>query len=114
MSHAVDHRSQNGDPGIVQLTPSSLHLRESADVIPRSNHGAVGPAAQDQRVGNRKDRRRVDDDQVVQVCGAGPSVDQISAPGAVGSCPESACRLAAGKKSPPEREWSRRRRSLRP
>ena len=54
-----------GDSRIVELTSSSFHLREPADVIPRSDHRAVGPAAQDERVGNGKNGRRVDDDQIV-------------------------------------------------
>ena len=65
VSHAIDDGSQNGDSCIVQLTSGSLDLREPTDIIPCSNHRAVGPAAEDQRIGNRKDWGRVNDDQVI-------------------------------------------------
>ena len=34
MSHAVDHRSQNGDSGVVQLSPGSLDLGDNTPASP--------------------------------------------------------------------------------
>ena len=67
MSHAVDHGSENGNSGIVKLTASSLDLGEPTDIVTHGDHCAVSPAAQDERIGNRKDGGRVDDDQVVEL-----------------------------------------------
>src|SRR5262249_38551275 len=67
MTHPVYDRPEDGDPGPVELAAGPLHLGEPADVVAHRQHGAVDPSADDQRIGDRQDRGRIDDDQVVEL-----------------------------------------------
>src|SRR5271157_1037897 len=64
-THSVDHRTEHRNPRDVELPSRSLDLGRPADPKPGREQGAIGPAPQDERIGNRQDRRRVDEDQLV-------------------------------------------------
>lgn len=66
-AHSIDHRSQDSDSGVIELSPGPFDLRKPADIETRRQNGPIGPLAQDEGVGDGEYRGRVDHDEVIEL-----------------------------------------------
>src|SRR3954447_13976335 len=77
-THPVDDRTKYRNPSTVKLPSGAFDLGRPADLEARSQQGSIGPAAQNQSVRDRQDRRRVDDDHVIPLAKLGDQNGEVS------------------------------------
>ena len=64
-THFIDHRPEHRNTRGVELPSSSLDLGRPTDLAACRQQRAIGPAPQDECIGNRQNRRGINEDQGV-------------------------------------------------